>query len=67
MSNITEHILAFFGLILILALLYQLSSFVYFYFIQGPAIQRYRHGKESWAMVTGASAGIVRYRLSEGG
>jgi short-subunit dehydrogenase len=46
------YILACFGFLSISVLLYQ------FYFIQGPALNSYRREKESWAVVTGASAGI---------
>lgn len=55
---VVEHILACFGFLVISVLLYQFSSFVHFFFIQGPALNSYRREKESWAVITGASAGI---------
>lgn len=58
MSSSVENILTFCGFVSISMLLYQFISFLNFYFIQGPALNSYRHGKESWAVVTGASAGI---------
>lgn len=39
-------------------LLLKFSRFVYFHYIQGPAVYSYRHGSEPWAFITGASAGI---------
>jgi 17beta-estradiol 17-dehydrogenase / very-long-chain 3-oxoacyl-CoA reductase len=55
---IVERVFAGFGVILVSVLLLRFSRFVYFYFVQGPAIQSYHHGEEPWALITGASAGI---------
>lgn len=53
-----ERLLAVFGLLSISILLISLSTFLHFYFIQGYALKSYHHGKDPWAVVTGASAGI---------
>jgi len=55
---IVERVFAGFGVTLVSVFLLRFSHFVYFYFVQGPAIQRYHHGEEPWALITGASAGI---------
>ena len=55
---IVERMFAWFGVISVSVLLLRFGRFVYFYFIQGPALHSYRHGNEPWAFITGASAGI---------
>jgi len=55
---IVERMFAWFGVISASVLLLRFGRFVYFYFIQGPAVHSYRHGNEPWAFITGASAGI---------
>lgn len=55
---IVERVFVWFGVIWVSVLLLRFSRFMYFYFVQSHAMHSYRHGNESWALITGASAGI---------
>jgi 17beta-estradiol 17-dehydrogenase / very-long-chain 3-oxoacyl-CoA reductase len=48
-----------------LKLAYDLSSFLYFYFLSPPQYHRFLHGKAPYALVTGASDGIGKAVAAE--
>lgn len=71
MATITNSIIAFFGVISILKLLYNTATVIWIQFLRPSSLPRYRHATpSSWGLVTGASDGIglelARELLSNG-